>query len=76
MLCSDRGPPRSGGIREDVVAADALFGCGHFRGAKEKVSGGKANRRTAGKANRRMSNVEPQNVEGMNRCALSFLNRN
>jgi len=30
------------------------------------------NRRTTGTANRRMSNVEPQNVEGWNRCALSF----
>ena len=31
------------------------------------------NRRSGEKANRRMSNVEPQNVEGWNRCALSFL---
>ena len=32
---------------------------------------GKENRRTGEKANRRISNVEPQNVEGLYRCALS-----
>jgi len=38
-----------------------------FKGSKEKE-----NRRIGEKANRRMSNVEPQNVEGWYRCALSF----
>jgi hypothetical protein len=31
---------------------------------------------TALKANRRISNIEPQNVEGWNRCAQSFLKNN
>ena len=33
----------------------------------------KSEPKNQGKANRRMSNVEPQNVEGWYRCALSFL---
>jgi hypothetical protein len=37
---------------------------------KRTVEPGKSEPR--GKANRRMSNVEPQNVEGWYRCALSI----
>jgi len=55
-----------------------------YRSVKEKVSGVGCQQiallelklrmklQMAGTANRRMSNVEPQNIEGWYRCALSF----
>jgi hypothetical protein len=56
----------------------------HMKMAKDKVSfsiwlavfqargGARVKLHTVGTANRRISNIEPQNYEGWNCCALSF----